>query len=99
MKEGLKCISHLEDDEVFIALVIHMLMFSIMDHRYNPYERILVEDIRSAVKIENKKIDLLWPYMNDRYGTRRAVVSFSHLIRSWLALHESLANEKDDIHN
>lgn len=83
--------SRLDSDMVFVKLILSSLMFSTFHLTDFHLENSLnLHDVRTAVRIQDRYIELAWRYMTHKYSYERAVRSFSNLILSLLAFYECL---------
>ena len=72
-----------DSDLTFIKLIVTVLMFSPLDLKNSSTRK-------EILQIQNSYIELAWCYMIFKYDERRAVKSFSDVIRALFALNSSI---------
>lgn len=83
--------SRLDSDMVFVKLILSSLMFSTFHLTdFNLEHSMNLHDVRTAVRIQDRYIELAWRYMTHKYNYERTVRSFSNLVLSLLAFYECL---------
>lgn len=91
---GNRAVKRLDSDLVVVKLILSMMMFCQFDcvEFDEKWPTIVVNDMKSIVKIQDQYIELIWQYLLYRYDHDYAVRCFSNLILSLLALSKALVH-------